>query len=486
MKGPSNYQRKGLFWLGVSALLIWHGPLSGAENVPVPELAKDAGRLEQLGDAVGLAAVEKKLAGMKADRPRALLALGKLLHDEGKDAPAAEALEQALALQPDAFEVERELGWVYNALGQNEKAALLMKKALKQRPQEYELTVELAKCYVRMGRFERAKDAFAQAKRIDGKAAKAYIEQGYAYLDAGQDVQAQREFEDLIAVDSASPIGFHHMGTYFFRRHQYHEAEEYYRRAVQGLEAKPLQNPDDLDHALSNLGMTLLAQGKFAEAEVVYRKGLEQTHPDIYWQSEFLHGLGVIAEAQGQTAKAEQLYQQAMAALDPELGVGLCVMWAKSAIQLAVLYAGQGRKAEAEAEALAERLGYFCGKVPNNDGRLCDFEKLVDLYMDLGQSAKAEALLNRFVAVPEAMQNHRCMGPAAAVLAGLYKKQGRLTLAEALYLKAIEVFKIQGGIAEASNALRGLAVVYKREGKSQEAAAARRQAEALRAQGGKS
>ena len=159
MKGLSIFQRKGLFWLGVSALLIWHGPLSAAENVSAPELAEDAGRLEHLGeryraagDAAGLATVEKKLAGMKADRPSALLALGRLLRHEEKDAEAAQVLEQALALKPEDSETERELGPVYSNLGQYEKAARVMNDALRQRPQDYGMTVDLARCYARMGR----------------------------------------------------------------------------------------------------------------------------------------------------------------------------------------------------------------------------------------------------------------------------------------------------------------------------------------------
>jgi len=471
-------------------LLIWSGAATAAESAPAPELAESVGRLAELGmryrwegNAAGLAAVEKKLADMKTDRPAALLALGRLLHAEEKDTESASVLEQALALKPEDFEVESELGPVYSELGQYEKAALIMENVLKHRPQKYGLTIVLAKCYARMGRVDQAKATFAQAKRLNSKEATAYIEQGYAYLNAGQDAQARREFESLIAVDTANPLGYHHMGSYLSRRHQYHEAEEYYRQAVQRLESSPLANRDDLDHALSNLALTLRAQGKLAEAETVYRKGLEQTRPGAHWRSEFLGALGMLAEAQGKPAEAERLCKQAMAACEPGLGCSHRE-WADAAIKLGALYAAQGRNPE--ADAMAERIGKLYDGRPIDEDSIEHFLHLAELYTGLGRSAKAEALWRRMLTAREAMPTHVSMGRAEAALAGLCARQGRWAEAEDLYLKATEVFKIQGYSTEAFQALDGLAAAYEKEGKGSEAAAARRQAQAFGVRGGKS
>ena len=489
MKGLSIFQRKGLFWLGVSALLIWHGPLSAADNASAPELAEDAARLADLGerylaagDAAGLAAVEKKLAGMKADRPSALLVLGRLLHHEEKDAEAAQVLEQALALKPEDPETERELGPVYSNLGQYEKAARVMNDALRQRPQDYGMTVDLARCYARMGRLEQAKAEFASAKRINGKEADAYISQGYAYLNAGQDAQGRREFESFIAVDTASPFGYHHLGTYFKNRGQYHEAEEYLQQAVKRLESDPLQNPGDLGHSLSKLGKVLQEQGRLAEAEAVYRKGLEQTRPDHHWRSEFLVDLGVLVKAQGKPAEAEQLYKQAMAACEPRLWCSRRD-WEEAAFKLGVLYAAQNRNSE--AMAVAEWIGKSYDGRPINEETINGILQLGVLYTDLGQNVKAEALLRRIFKARETMPANLCMGHAEAALADICRNQGRWAEAEDLYLKAIVVFRFHGDESAAAGALDGLATVYEKEGKSQEAETARRQAEALRAQGGK-
>ena len=303
-----KFRRKWLIWLGASACLFWSRPVSAAENAPAPDLA-----------------------GMKAGRSEAPPALGRLSH-EGQDAEAAAALEQALASKPDDFEVEKELGPIYNRLGQYDKAARILEKALKQRPQVYFLTVELAKSYARMGRLESAKAAFARAKAINGKEASAYIEQGYAYLNSGHDTQAKQEFEALIAVDTANSLGYHHMGTYLLRHQRYHEAEEYYRHAVRTLEAKARADPSDLGHAFWYLGGALQAQGRFAEAEAVFRKSFE-TVPDVHWQTISLRCLGELADEQDKPAESEQFYKQAMAACESRLGCWRAD-WADAALGL--------------------------------------------------------------------------------------------------------------------------------------------------------
>jgi len=591
--------------------MIWHGPATAVENSPAPGLAEDVGRLEQLGgryraagDAAGLAAVEKKLADVKTDRPAALVTLGRLLHYEGKDAEAAAALEQALALRPNDFDIERELGPVYNTLGQYEKAALLMEKALKQRPQEYRLRVELATCYRRMGRLEQAKEAFARAKSLNSREAEAYIKQGYTYLDSGQYAQGKQEFEALIAVDTANPLGYHHLGTYFFKQHQFHEAEEYYRKAAQMLEADPLHDSLDLVHALTNLGAILKAQRKFAEAEVVFRKGLEKAGFSPHQRVALLLYLGELFIDEGKPAVAEQFYKEAEAVCAPALYDGARVQWVGAISRLGLLYVESGRKPE--AEALADRIGKLedrlsieeysidhllplgefyaaLGQSANaaallrrivsarglsahplmvqaetalaglyqSQGRLVEAERLFKqvlaacesglgcpyqvlpaatalgdiyvaqerkpeagaltgqlerayasvpvnaesigvvlwiarLYLKLGDSSKAEAPLLRILAARGTLPADPVMAEAEAMLAGLYEAQGQWEKLEALYLEEIEAFKGHGDKAKAAGTLARLTAVYEEEGKAAEAAAARRQAEALRAQSGKS
>lgn len=491
MTNPSSRRLSGargrlaLLCPGILALMVLRGLTWAATDGPAPDPTQEVRRLAELGeryraagDAAGLAAVEKDLAGMKAGRPAALTALGRLLHADEKDAEAAGVLEQVLALQPDDYEAEKELGEVYSELGQYEKAARFMEKALARKPQDYWLAMGLAKCYRLMGRLERSKEVFSQAKRIDSKDAEDYIRQGYVYLDAGADAQAKKEFEKAIALDTASPIGYIHMASYLARHRRYPEVEACLRPVAQQLETNPHADPSDMGHVFWGLGDALYAQGKVAEAEAVFRHAVEQSRIKAYQRALLLWYLGDAIAAQGKISEAERYYIQAAAACDPGFGC-LRREWGDVVTRLGAFFIAHGRKPE--AAALAERVGEAYKNLPSHEPAIDQMIRLAELYLRLGNRAKAKALLRRLLAPHGTLP-----AKTEADLAGVCLACGRLTDAEVLYLKAIDVFKIYGDRKSAAEALEGLAATYDKQGKGLEAAAARRQAEALRAQGGKS
>ena len=452
MKTAAGFARPALFWLGALALFTCSGFPPAAEGGSAPSPANEASRLEGLGeryrasgDAAGLAAVEKKLTGLKIDRRDASLALGRLLRAEGRDAEAADVLEQAL----------------------------------KQSPKDYEFAMELGKCYLRMGRSDRAKAAFAQAKRIKGREFQAYLEQGYAYMYAGETASAQQAFERLIALEPANPLGYQHLGTYFIRHKQYRKAEEHFRQAVRLLEASPRPDPDSLGHALSWLADALRAQQRPAEAEAVYRKAVERSPITTFWRAYHWRALGELAAKQGKPAEAERAIQQALrTAAACESGVGCSRLeWADIVCEVGSYYAAQGRKPE--AAALAERVGNAYKTVPSDEHSIRQMGELANLYIKLGDGAKAEALLRRVLAARGALPADPFIVQAEAALAGLVLERGRWAEAEELYLKVIDAFKTYGDRSSAGDALDGLATALGKEGKVPQAAAALQQALAL-------
>ena len=103
--------------------------------------------------------------------------------------------------------------------------------------------------------------------------------------------------------------------------------------------------------ALNNLAALYRAQGRYAEAEPLYRrslaireKALGPEHPDV---GTALNNLALLYQAQGRYAEAEPLYRRSLAIREKALGpehpdVGTALN------NLAVLYRAQGRYAEAE------------------------------------------------------------------------------------------------------------------------------------------
>jgi len=406
---------------------------------------------------------------------------GRLLRREGKDAETVPVLEQALALRPGDFDIEAELGSAYSEMGQNEKAARLLEHALAQRPREYALTVQLAKCYERMGRLERARKVFGLAKKIDPKASQAYIEQGYMHLYAGESDAARQEFESLIAVDTSGPLGYHHMGRYLFQRGDYREAEGYFLRAIQRLEAQARHDPSDMAHALLLLGIVRIAQRKQPEAEAAWRQGLAVAGAASRWQAKIMLHLSKLSSTQGRMVEAERYYRQALAVCEPDSSCPR-QLWANITILTGNLYAEQGRKSE--AQVLARRIRDALRGMPVDSDNVTQVNDLAYLLQRLGDAGEAEALWGRIVAARESLPNHLGLGRALAGLAGTRMTQGRLAEARDLYLQAIDTRGLQSDANEMADALNGLAGVYDKEGRSGGAQAARRRAEELKAHSG--
>ena len=132
---------------------------------------------------------------------------------------------------------------------------------------------------------------------------------------------------------------------------RYAEAEPLYKRSL-AIREKAL-GPDhpDVGDSLNNLAELYRAQGRYAEAEPLYKrslaiaeKALGPDHPDV---GAALNNLAALYEAQGRYAEAEPLYQRSLAICEKALGpdhpdVGTALN------NLAVLYQAQGRYAEAE------------------------------------------------------------------------------------------------------------------------------------------
>jgi len=149
--------------------------------------------------------------------------------------------------------------------------------------------------------------------------------------------------------DTAQSIGGLALAVHDLGR--YAEAEVLYRRAL-AIKEKT-EGPDHPDVAvdLSNLGVLLWDEGRVPEVEPLFRralaireKGLGLEHPDTAMS---LNNLAFVLEAQGRHAEAERLFRQALAVDEKMLGP----KHTDTAIvirSIAELLQGEGRYPEAE------------------------------------------------------------------------------------------------------------------------------------------
>ena len=159
----------------------------------------------------------------------------------------------------------RDLALDYQDLGRVEDEIPLLKRWIEKRPRDYFLYSQLAGTYVHLGRIQEAKEIYARAKRIDGSEAGAYIDEGYFYLHSGHPDHAKADFESAISVDTASPYGYHHLGSYLVETHKYSEGEKYLREALKRWKQDPATSDDDLLHTVQWLGRAILPREPYTQ-----------------------------------------------------------------------------------------------------------------------------------------------------------------------------------------------------------------------------
>ena len=203
--------------------------------------------------------------------------------------------------------------------------------------------------------------------------------------------------------------------------------------------------PDHTDVALSlnNLAAFYKDQGRFADAEPLYKRSLVirakilgSDHPDVALS---LNNLAELYRVQGLYADAEPLYKRSIAIAEKAFGSSDHPDVARSLNNLALLYTSQGRYAEAEpllkrSLATSEKeLG------PNHPDVAKSLNNLALLYNNQGRYAEAEPLYKRSLTIFE-----NALGPVHFEvaqllnnLAALYDNQSRFADALPIVRKAI-------------------------------------------------
>jgi tetratricopeptide (TPR) repeat protein len=168
-------------------------------------------------------------------------------------------------------------------------------------------------------------------------------------------------------------------------------------------------NPLERASALSHLGLELMNQKQYVEAEKLFRQsqGIAQQieGPAGFWSLGASHHLGWMSAEQGREADAEAHFLEALRAAEKGLGPEHHRV-AFELLGLANFYHRHGRCAD--EIATVERMLAIQGK-QNNDLQNADFSQAVML-------------------------------PSLGRLAALYAKEGRDTEAEALYRRVIDQF----------------------------------------------
>ncbi len=162
---------------------------------------------------------------------------------------------------------------------------------------------------------------------------------------------------------------------------------------------------------LNNLALLYRDQGKYAEAEPLYKralaireKALGPEHPQTVLS---FNNLALLYFNQGRYAEAEPLYQRALAIREKTLGPAYPRV-ATTLNNLAALYDTQGRYAE--AEPLYQRALAIWEKTvgPDHPDVAAGLNNLAELYHAQGRYAEAEPLYQRSLVI---LENHGGQNP---------------------------------------------------------------------------
>ena len=195
---------------------------------------RQAGQLQQAEQLC------RQILARQPGHAEALLLLGGMAYQGGRNDLAVELLRQVIALDPRHFEAHNNLGVALRDQGQLDEAIAVCRQAIALKPSSPE----------------------------------AHFNLGNALSDKGQFDKAIAAFHQAIALDPHPPVTHNNLGNALWARGEFDAAIAAY---LQAIALKP-----DYSDAYSNLGHALHSKGQLDESIVAYRRAMALS-PDSAW-----------------------------------------------------------------------------------------------------------------------------------------------------------------------------------------------------------
>jgi tetratricopeptide (TPR) repeat protein len=267
------------------------------------------------------AVATRLLRRMQLQQPRAFwvnFALGTRLTEQKKHQEAAECYLVAVALRPDNYAAQHNLGYSLNSLGKTEEAIACLHKAIALDARQASAHNSLGIALKTRGKVDEAIASYQRALAIDPRYAFAHLNLGLAWEARGKTDEAIACYKKAIALDPRLAQAHNNLGIVLYARGKNDEAIACYRKAI---EADPrYARPHN------NLGTSLQRQGKTDDAIACYRKAiaLDPRFADAH------NNLGTTLGAKGQVDEAIACFTRAID-IDPRktrfhYGLGVALM----------------------------------------------------------------------------------------------------------------------------------------------------------------
>ncbi|OGR96665.1 MAG: hypothetical protein A2016_10305 [Elusimicrobia bacterium GWF2_62_30] len=207
---------------------------------------------------------------------------------------------EVLALHPEFYEAQSNMGAALAALDRRGEAEKYFRKALELNPDYSQAHEHLAKLYSLAGRTTDAARHYGELVRLDPGYARARNDYGLALLAAGNGPEAVVQFKKAIELRPEQAEMRSNLGMALYTQGKMEEAAEAFRAA---LKADPA-----LAEAHNNMGMALLALGRSGEAGECFRAALglkpEEASFHLNW--------GIAEASSGKLVEAEKHLRDAL------------------------------------------------------------------------------------------------------------------------------------------------------------------------------
>jgi serine/threonine protein kinase/Tfp pilus assembly protein PilF len=342
---------------------------------------------------------------------------------KGRDATVADILDAASkgleGMSKNQPLVEADICWrlskIYRSLGDYRAAIPYLERSYQLRREQFGEDISpttytknyLAIAYSEVGRYNEAERLFGELIEASNpknnrtlpsykcNLACIYIEQG-RYKDAEKLLRTTLESDDWDKdfwpeSERMAQYGLH-LAEIYRKTGRYNEAEQMYLKA---LENKSVRFPAVCTvRTLNGLGLLLLAQGHYSEAEEQFKKGIELGNHELPGKDNPLtlrnvNSLAVLYTKQKKYEDAERLFDEVLEARKRKLGDDHPDTL-ESKNDLAMLYKEQGRYEEAEKYLLEAVKGRRLKLGDSHPHTIDSINTLIDLYKAWNKPEKAD------------------------------------------------------------------------------------------------
>jgi len=213
---------------------------------------------------------------------------------------AIEALEYALATEPDLILARTYLALAYFERGRYPAAVDQCNEVLTRAPSDFDGTLLLGRSLLRLGRGEEARLVLEKAAAIDEATPEPWVELAQLHLLARSRSEAEAAFKKAAERDDEAPSVILLQGKLAMLNGSIPYAEKLFRAAIEAA-------PSEEDPRVQ-LGNLLLSQRRLEEAEELFRRSLE-----LRPQASALYlGLGHSRALAGKMEEAIPLFEKAL------------------------------------------------------------------------------------------------------------------------------------------------------------------------------